>query len=64
MSAKTFRYSDIFFEKTRIFGVEIAFEEYVAKPNKTYESIAKLPLTLYVCLRLPTYDRKARPTAR
>ncbi|BAV58962.1 DEAD/DEAH box helicase [Candidatus Endomicrobiellum trichonymphae] len=43
-----------FLKKARIFGAETAFEEYAAMPNKTYEPIAELPLTPYICLRLPT----------
>ncbi|MDR0820369.1 MAG: DEAD/DEAH box helicase family protein [Endomicrobium sp.] len=43
-----------FLKKARIFGAGTAFEEYAAKPNKIYEPIAELPLTPYICLRLPT----------
>ncbi|MDR0800594.1 MAG: DEAD/DEAH box helicase family protein, partial [Endomicrobium sp.] len=43
-----------FLKKARIFGTETAFEEYATKPNKIYEPIAELPLTPYICLRLPT----------
>ena len=43
-----------FLKEARKFGAESAFEKYSIKPNKTYESIAELPLTPYICLRLPT----------
>ncbi|MDR3092886.1 MAG: DEAD/DEAH box helicase family protein, partial [Endomicrobium sp.] len=43
-----------FLKEARKFGAENAFEKYSIKPNKTYESIAELPLTPYICLRLPT----------
>jgi type III restriction enzyme len=43
-----------FLKEAHMFGAESMFEKYSTKPNKTYKSVAELPLAPYICLRLPT----------